>query len=155
LKKLTAQPPSTGSGSVVSHRAFCYIELAMRQFARSASAPRWTAVLMAVIVGSLCFSAGERLRLTPFPVSQVTETKDLSSTNETGNASLAKYGPLDVPSLVQKRSKRQTTDFAFKTSASASHSVTFARHYAAERSCHSISSRFVSRPPGRDPPFIS
>ena len=140
---------------MVSHAAFCYIELAMRQFARSARTPRWSAVLMAVIVGSLCFSVGEGLRLTPFPVSQVTETKDLSSADEAGGSSLAKYGPLDVPSPVQKRSKRQTTDFALDSAAPVSPLVSFTRHYAPDDSSPLSSSRTVSGSAGRAPPRVS
>lgn len=130
---------------------FCYIELAMRQFARIVSSPRWSAVWMAVIVGSLCFSVGEGLRLTPFLVTaspQVEETNGLT-------AALAKYGPLDVPSLVQKRSKRQATDFACQTPVASSESASFLRHYAADESVHLRSTRSVSRSAGRAPPFAS
>lgn len=140
---------------MVSHAAFCYIELAMRQFARSLSTPRWPAVLMAVMVGSLCFSVGEGLRLTPFPVSQVAETKDLSSADEASNSSFAKYGPIDVPSPVQKRGKRQTTDFAVNSAVADSQLVAFTRHYAADESSQLRPSRFVCRSAGRAPPRAS
>ena len=59
--------------------------------------------VLAVIIGSLCFSVGEGLRLTPFPVSSLTE----NSENDR-----SKYGPLDVPAQPQKRSKRQALDLA-------------------------------------------
>ena len=84
------------------------------------SAERWTAscsVRTTVLVGviaCLCFSVGEGLRLRPFPVSALAESE---ATNTQLNAtasyetSLYKYGPLDVPTRVQKRGKRQVVDY--------------------------------------------
>ena len=71
-----------------------------------------TAALLAVIIGSLCFSVGEGLRLTPFRVAALSQSEDASTVinlHET-SPSLSKYGPLDVPS--QKRGKRSSIDFA-------------------------------------------
>ena len=133
---------------MVNPGAFCYIERAMRQLARTMSSPRRSAVLTAVIVGSLCFSVGEGLRLTPFSVSQIIETNDLAPVS-------AKYGPVNVPSPVQKRSKRQTADFASEPAASGSELVTFLRHDAASDSIQSRSSRIIVRPAGRAPPLVS
>ncbi len=68
-----------------------------------------TTVLVGVIA-CLCFSVGEGLRLRPFPVSALAES---GATNTQLNASASyenspyKYGPLDVPTRVQKRGKRQ------------------------------------------------
>lgn len=73
-----------------------------------------TAALLAVIIGSLCFSVGEGLRLTPFPSAAVSQTQDSSTVvnvNEAG-VSLSKYGPLDVPAQGQKRGKRNTLELA-------------------------------------------
>jgi hypothetical protein len=61
------------------------------------------------IVACLCFSIGEGLRLTPFPVSVVSEIEAFDDTNN----SLRRYGPLDVPARAQSRSKRQVVDYAF------------------------------------------
>ena len=80
---------------------------------RTASCSVRTTVLVGVIA-CLCFSVGEGLRLRPFPVSALAESE---ATNTQLNAtasyeiSLYKYGPLDVPTRVQKRGKRQLVDY--------------------------------------------
>ena len=72
-----------------------------------------TAALLAVIIGSLCFSVGEGLRLTPFPVTTLSQTEDSSTVvNVQATVSRSKYGPLDVPAQGQKRGKRNTLDLA-------------------------------------------
>ena len=68
-----------------------------------------TAIISIGIVACLCFSIGEGLRLTPFPVAVFTEAQGF---NETDN-SLQRYGPLDVPARAQSRNKRQVVDYAF------------------------------------------
>ena len=111
---------------------------------------------MALIIGSLCFSVGEGLRLTPFPVStfsQVGETNGLAPANETGDSSVAKYGPLGVPSQVQKRSKRQTTDFIFQSIGGEQFTAVTA-HDEADESVQLRSALFLSRPTGRAPPSV-
>ena len=143
---------------MASDETFCYIAFRMRKFARVAKFPRWSVALTALIIGSLCFSVGEGLRLTPFPVStfsQVRETNGLAPTNETGDSSVAKYGPLGVPSQVQKRSKRQTTDFAVEPLLADRQFVTVTAHYSADDSSQLRSALFVSRPTGRAPPLVS
>lgn len=113
---------------------------------------------MAVIIGSLCFSVGEGLRLTPFPVSgllQIEESNGLSAPTEAAGSSLFKYGPLDVPSQLQKRSKRQTTDFGSQPQAVSSPKVVFVSHRFEDESLRLRSTLFVSRPAGRAPPFRS
>jgi hypothetical protein len=85
----------------------------MKVFSRATSSSLVTAVLMAVIIGSLCFSVGEGLRLTPFPL--ITEAQDAGAAADLSSAtrsSLAKYGPLDVPTQNQKRGKRSIVDLA-------------------------------------------
>ena len=114
---------------------------------------RFAHVTLAVIVVSLCFSVGEGLRLTPFPVSnqlQIQEPSGLSVAKDAGNV----YGPLNVPSQVQKRSKRQTTDFGPQPLAQ-SHVVAVIRHRVDDQSVQLRSSLFVSRPSGRGPPLLS
>lgn len=70
--------------------------------------------LLVGVIACLCFSVGEGLRLRPFPVSALAES---ATTNIQPNAtasyetSLCKYGPLDVPTRVQKRGKRQVVDY--------------------------------------------
>ena len=102
---------------------------------------------MALIIGSLCFSAGEGLRLTPFPVfahPQVEEINDLVG---------AKYAPLDVPLQVQKRSKRQTTDFTFQPIGGEQFTAVTA-HYVVDESLQLRFALFLSRPTGRAPPSV-
>jgi len=113
---------------------------------------------MAVLIGSLCFSVGEGLRLTPFPVSalsQVTEIHGLEPAAEVGGSAPAKYGPLDVPSPIQKRNKRQTADFTFPPAVRASQFVIFRQYYSTVQSIQLRSSLLVSRPAGRAPPLVS
>lgn len=104
---------------------------------------------MAVIVGSLCFSVGEGLRLTPFHVSALLQIDDAAG------SSLSKYGPLDVPSQLQKRSKRQTTDFGSQPQAESCPVVALVWQSIDDESIQLRSSLFVSRPAGRAPPFRS
>ena len=70
-----------------------------------------TVAMLAVIIGSLCFSVGEGLRLTPFPLLAGTQdaAADLSSATR---SSLSQYGPLDVPTQTQKRNKRSVVEVA-------------------------------------------
>ena|ERR1700752_1184274 len=83
----------------------------MKLFSRVTNSFVMTAALLAVIIGSLCFSVGEGLRLTPFPVAASSQTDDSGAViNLNDTVSLSKYGPLDVPS--QKRSKRSSIDLA-------------------------------------------
>src|ERR1041384_2088714 len=113
-------------------------------------------VLLAVIVVSLCFSVGEGLRLTPFPVSnqlQVEELNGLSVAKDAGGVTRSTYGPLDVPSQVQKRSKRQTTDFGPQPLAESSQDLALIRHRVEDQSVQLRASLFISHPAGRAPPF--
>ena len=129
----------------------------MNQFSRVTKPIQLSTVLMAVIVGSLCFSVGEGLRLTPFPVSiqlQVEELHGLSVAKDAGGLTRT-YGPLDVPSQLQKRSKRQTTDFGPKPQAESSEAVAFISYRFEDTSVQLRSSQRVLRPAGRAPPFRS
>src|SRR5262249_6156706 len=92
---------------------------------------RFARITLAVIVGSLCFSVGEGLRLTLFPVSnllQIEEPNGFSVANDAGGISRSTYGPLDVPSQIQKRSKRQTTEFGPQPVAESSQVPILIRH---------------------------
>lgn len=79
--------------------------------------PRTT--LIVGIIACLCFSVGEGLRLTPFPVSPLAggaaEQNVFHSVIASPEISLNRYGPMDVPSKAQslKRGKRQTVDCEF------------------------------------------
>src|ERR1041384_8767958 len=114
-------------------------------------------VLLAVIVVSLCFSVGEGLRLTPFPVSnqlQVEELNGLSVAKDAGDLTRSTYGPLDVPSQVQKRSKRQSTDFGPQPVAESSQGLALVSYSFEDKSVQLIPSWFVSRRSGRAPPPV-
>lgn len=112
---------------------------------------------MVLIIGSLCFSVGEGLRLTPFPTaaSSQQESGTLSVAKDTAKLNLSKYGPLDVPSQLQKRTKRQTIDFAPHPIAE-SHQVVSSVWYRLEDEAVQFKSlRYVPRPAGRAPPRLS
>jgi hypothetical protein len=115
-------------------------------------------IILIVVLASLCFSVGEGLRLTPFPVSALKAVDlrgfllDAGPSNET---SIYKYGPLDVPSQVQKRSKRQSIDLASVPARDTCDSQILRCPQCERESLNVISRTFVSRPAGRAPPFVS
>lgn len=115
-------------------------------------------VILIVVIGSLCFSVGEGLRLTPFPVSGLTRveaTSVLSVAKVSHENSLYKHGPLDVPTQTQKRSKRQVEDFACPPSVSGREPRTVLCPSSDHESVHIVHIPFVSRPAGRAPPSVS
>ncbi|HKO63189.1 MAG TPA: hypothetical protein VJV03_18650 [Pyrinomonadaceae bacterium] len=61
------------------------------------------------VVACLCFSIGEGLRLTPFPVATVDEIEAFNQTDD----SLQRYGPLHKPTRTQLPTKRSFVDSAF------------------------------------------
>ena len=116
-----------------------------------------TAALLAVIVGSLCFSVGEGLRLTPFPTIALSQTEDSSTVVniKDTHVSLSKYGPLDVPAQSQKRGKRNTVDLA--SASPARRELVFTSVVATfkyEANDLNLLSH-VARPSGRAPPLNS
>ena len=127
-------------------------------FSRMSNSMVMTAALLAVIIGSLCFSAGEGMRLTPFPNPSLAPIRDSSELIDAGTLaehSIAKYGPLDVPAQTQKRGKRQALDlvcdFVASTRPVAS-SVVYSFAYEAD-SLSNLS--FITPHSGRAPPFPS
>jgi hypothetical protein len=135
----------------------------MKEFSnttRSQAIPLFTLI---VIIASLCFSMGEGLRLTPFPFTSVVPVKqtrvqldaEASPDSPLYNASIYKYGPLSVPTQIQKRSKRQGVDFACVTSAGSREVSTYVSFSFDDEPFHGVSVAFVSRPAGRAPPYIS
>lgn len=117
----------------------------MKKFFHAMSCRFVSSAVLAVIIGSLCFSVGEGLRLTPFCVSQLTE-----------NAETSHYGPLDVPAQPQKRSKRQALDLACPDSQVARKVVPLPFSYLFEYEPAGTGSLlFVHRPDGRAPPSFS
>jgi|GEM_PF-1256179 len=85
----------------------------MKKFSGVTNSVVMTATLVAVIIGSLCFSVGEGLRLTPFPnptFSSSQDAGDLDNAGTINEIAITKYGPLDVPAQTQKRGKRHSVD---------------------------------------------
>ena len=111
------------------------------------------------VIACLCFSVGEGLRLRPFPVSALAEsetTKVELNVAASYGASLYKYGPLDVPSRIQKRGKRQVVDYAnppFQNTREVTvQQVLFS---SADEPAAIVSLSFRSHLPGRAPPANS
>jgi hypothetical protein len=129
----------------------------MKLFSRATNSVVMTAALLAVIIGSLCFSVGEGLRLTPFPTTALSQ-KDDSGTIENvqpSHVSKAKYGPLDVPVQSQKRGKRNTLDLASGLPARRELVFTFVVHTFEYEPDGLTLLPYTARPSGRAPPFNS
>jgi hypothetical protein len=74
---------------------------------------RGRTLLLIGAIAALCFSVGEGLRLTPLPVSALAESappEGRLKVAELREGRPHEYGPLDKPTQVQKRGKRQTPD---------------------------------------------
>ena len=115
--------------------------------------------LLVGVIACLCFSVGEGLRLRPFPVSALAE---FEATNTQLNApasyesSLYKYGPLDVPTRVQKRGKRQVLDYANASSQNSRElTVQDVLLSSADEPAGIVSLSFRSHLSGRAPPSNS
>ena len=127
-------------------------------FSRATNSAVMTAVLLAVVIGSLCFSVGEGLRLTPFPNPTISSSRDAGDLNDAGTideVAVAKYGPLDVPAPAQKRSKRHSVNLLCDT-------VTGMRPFVASIVKRSSDATelpdplsFIAPHSGRAPPFQS
>jgi hypothetical protein len=113
-----------------------------------------TVAIMAVIIGSLCFSVGEGLRLTPFPL--LSETHDAGAAADFSSAtrsSLSQYGPLDVPTQTQKRGKRNVVEVGSGPSPQSQPlvvAIVCSSEYEADVLNHLA---LIAPPPGRAPPF--
>lgn len=115
-------------------------------------------VVLIGVIASLCFSVGEGLRLTPFPVSALTRAEPaivLVEARASDQISLYKYGPLDAPTQNQKRNKRHTVDFACPPTVGAREVPHYLSLSVAYEPFDIVSVRFVSRPAGRAPPSVS
>lgn len=112
-----------------------------------------SSVLLAIIVGSLCFSVGEGLRLTPFPVSTHSQNAEFSFASPS-KTTLSQYGPIDVPAQTQKRGKRQVAHMAGPMVAGTRHIIPELPSLSEYDSAPVASVLFVTRPAGRAPPFV-
>ena len=118
-------------------------------------------ILLVGVIAGLCFSAGEGLRLTPFPVSAPAQAATRSARTEVAasrGALLHRYGPLDKPSQsqVQKRGKRQTPDCDRPPSQNFRKLPPDTLHGSGVRcAAASVPTRSVKRPAGRAPPYAA
>lgn len=113
-------------------------------------------IILIVVISSLCFSVGEGLRLTPFPISALIGLGETSSTAKPAEQiSNHKYGPLDVPAQHQKRSKRQAVPLDFLVTRTECEVPTTLHSSATHEGSDIVSVRVVSQFAGRAPPFIS
>jgi hypothetical protein len=125
----------------------------MKKLARALSSPVMSSVLSVVILGALCFSVGEGLRLTPFPVSTPAQSEEPHFSLNSG-MSPSQYGPLDVPAQNQKRSKRQVLDLAGPADAGTRYAAPNLSSLLDCESTKVFPVLSVRRPAGRAPPFL-
>ena len=116
-------------------------------------------IVLVGVIASLCFSVGEGLRLRPFPVSALAVSEATNTQlNDTASyeTSPCKYGPLDVPTRVQKRGKRQAVDYGYAP-AQSSRELTAHQVLLPDtgEAVDIVSLLYGSRSTGRAPPFIS
>jgi len=117
-----------------------------------------TWIVSLVVLVALCFSIGEGLRLTPFPVSMVTigEASDRQfAVKASREVAPYKYGPVDVPPQNQKRNKRHTVEFVCAPSGVVRKLPTCMYGSCDRPAAPLVTALFVSRLAGRDPPFSS
>jgi hypothetical protein len=116
-----------------------------------------SSIAISLTLGALCFSVGEGLRLTPFPIAQsgqVDPASDLTIAR-TSQSSVHTYGPLDIPTQAQKRNKRFAIDLSGPVSFYTNESFTCRDRQVEYQSNNVASLLLVAIPPGRAPPFTS
>jgi len=136
----------------------CYSAGRMKTFSRMTNSVLTTTALLAVIIGSLCFSVGEGMRLTPFPNTSLAPVHNASELMDAGTIdelSVAKYGPLDVPAQTQKRGKRQAPDLVSESVTGTRPVVTSAVYSFAYEAAKPHCLSFIAPHSGRAPPFQS
>jgi hypothetical protein len=105
-------------------------------------------LIIVLTLVALCFSVGEGLRLTPFPVSATD-----SSVAGASQLSVHQYGPLNVPVQSQKRSKRFASDLSCPVPLY-THELLVLRHAASEDHPSTVVPvPAVAFPSDRAPPF--
>jgi hypothetical protein len=114
------------------------------------------------IIASLCFSVGEGLRLTPFPISTLSlSNSGLELRNRlivASGVSLQDYGPINVSSHAQtlKRGKRHTLDCDFPPFPNTNRLPgNDTNSHIAEESLRLVSPLQVSQLADRAPPFTA
>ena len=113
-------------------------------------------VMSAVIKLALCFSVGEGLRLSPFPVPLFENYfyAQFLVTNGADKTSLSQYGPLDVPAQSQKRNKRQLLKLAGPASVGTQDLIPESLGLSDSDLLDAVSLPSVPRPAGRAPPSL-
>ena len=74
------------------------------------------AIILIGVVACLCVSVGEGLRLTPFPMPSMASNEIAaghSRIRTSAESSVPKYGPVYVPTRLQKGNKRQAVDYFY------------------------------------------
>lgn len=130
----------------------------MNSSCRSVNSRAMASIILIVVVASLCFSVGEGLRLTPFPIAVLTgvEAGEASLTTEAScQASTHKYGPLDVPSPNQNRNKRQAAPLDFLPAANSCAIPDAVKFSVAREPSEIVSVLVMFQSAGRAPPVIS
>jgi hypothetical protein len=120
-------------------------------------------IILTAVIASLCFSVGEGLRLAPFHLPALARVEATNVNLEVKAShdialykpSLYKYGPLDVPTQTQKRSKRQAVDFACLPSGRNREIPTYRSSPPELEPFHIVSVVLVSPSAGRAPPSVS
>lgn len=143
---------------VLVNRTAWYSPGSMNVSCRTVNSRIMTSVMLIVVIASLCFSVGEGLRLTPFPISTVigVEARDTSLTIKASNqTSTHKYGPLDIPAQHQKRNKRQAVPLDFLVTENSYAIPTALRFSATREPADIVSVLLVCQSAGRSPPFVS
>jgi hypothetical protein len=128
----------------------------MNKFWRAMNSRLTSSLVATLIKLALCFSVGEGLRLSPFPVPTFlrTEYAQLSVTNAPDKTSFSQYGPLDVPAQSQKRNKRQVVNLAGPATAESQDLIPETLGFSGTDLLDAVSSASVPRPAGRAPPSL-
>jgi hypothetical protein len=139
-------------------RILLYFSVLMNRFSRTISSKYMPSIILIAVIASLCFSVGEGLRLTPFPTSHVSRV-EARNTPLTAKASdqisSHKYGPLDVPTQMQKRNKRQAAAFDVPPSSFTSEVLIPSYSAPTHETFDIVAVPVVSQFAGRAPPFLS
>lgn len=68
-------------------------------------------IMTFAVIGALCFSAGEGLRLTPFPADDVLGSVDTTASHRSSwESSVVNYGPVDLPQPSISKSQTRFTN---------------------------------------------
>jgi len=140
------------------HCRMVYFLASMNVPSRAMASKTVTSVILIVVIGSLCFSVGEGLRLTPFPISALigVEPRNTALTAKAADQiSNHKYGPLDVPTQNQKRNKRQAVPVDCPPTSNTCAAPTALHSSANHEPFEIVSVLVMSQSAGRAPPLVS